>query len=158
MVHPHYTPNYLTCDHTVLLLNSDGGSSFPHVMCLCPWIRYCQDPSPSRTDTLYRTSYCQVSCPSTNALPKDPVCCSSEAGEDCATSERSGDASLCDAHAKPWDCVSATPGAPTEAENQRRSREPVGHEEARRHMLVAAALSRSEVLPTWLICSLALVS
>ena len=64
---------------------------------------FCQNPSSSRTDSSHRTSNCFLSCAQ---LSKNPVCCSSSAGDICTAKEISTTSGVCDNRSKPWDCVS----------------------------------------------------
>lgn len=65
---------------------------------------YCQDPSSSRVETAYRTSYCTSICTKAG-FRKNAICCDTTAGNTCT----SASSTACDALSKPWDCFSPTP-------------------------------------------------
>jgi hypothetical protein len=76
---------------------------------------YCQDPSPNRTDSEYRTEYCSIPCADT-PFQTSPICCSSSAGATCTRGgKHSNDGSFClDASPPPPACVPAATARPTQ--------------------------------------------
>lgn len=76
---------------------------------------YCQDPSPNRTDSEYRTEYCSIPCADT-PFQTSPICCSSSAGATCTRGgNHSKDGSFClDASPPPPACVPATTARPSQ--------------------------------------------